>query len=170
MVLDTDTARAAFESSCDFTVGLEEEFALLDSELTLIPAFDDMRAAAESDPVLAESISGELIESEIEIRSGRGADLAAAMAAQREPAQPKAERREQRQARAEAAPIPPRSGVERPGEGKPKREKPSPEKKKFQRPRRGENARPSFDERDAPTRFASRTTLPRRRGRNKRPR
>jgi len=41
--------------------------------------------------------------------------------------------------------------------------------KKFHRPQRGENARPSFDERDAPTRFASRTTLPRKRGRDKRP-
>jgi 23S rRNA pseudouridine2605 synthase len=42
--------------------------------------------------------------------------------------------------------------------------------KKFHRPRHGENARPSFDERDAPTRFAARTTLPRKRGRDKRPR
>lgn len=84
MVLDTDTARAAFESSCDFTVGLEEEFALLDSQLALTPAFDDMCRGAESDPVLRESISSELIVSEIEIRSGRGADLAAATAAQRD--------------------------------------------------------------------------------------
>ena len=84
MVLDTDTARAAFESSCDFTVGLEEEFALLDAELALTPAFDQMCAAAEPDRVLHDSISGELIESEIEIRSGRGADLAGATTAQRD--------------------------------------------------------------------------------------
>ena len=99
-----------------------------------------------------------------------GVDFSAPIVHQREPEQPKPERRDARQARAAPPALPPRSGVERPGEGKPKREKPSPEKKKFQRPRRGENARPSFDERDAPTRFASRTTLPRRRGRNKRPR
>lgn len=84
MVIDTDTARAAFESSFDFTVGLEEEFALLDSKLALTQAFDEMRAAAQSDPVLAESISAELIRSEIEIRSGRGADLAGATEAQRD--------------------------------------------------------------------------------------
>ena len=37
-----------------------------------------------ADPVLADSVAGELISSEIEIRSGRGDDLAAATAAQRE--------------------------------------------------------------------------------------
>jgi carboxylate-amine ligase len=63
---------------------LEEEFAVLDRELALTPAFHQMCAAAESDPVLHGSISSELIESEIEIRSGRGADLAGATAAQRD--------------------------------------------------------------------------------------
>jgi 23S rRNA pseudouridine2605 synthase len=44
-----------------------------------------------------------------------------------------------------------RDGGEGPGAGgKPKRDKPSAEKKRFQRPRRGEGARPSFDERDRP--------------------
>jgi carboxylate-amine ligase len=83
--LDLDTARAAFELSADFTVGLEEEFALLDpSGLGLVPRFEELSQAAAVDPVLAESISGELIASEIEIRSGRGEDLAAATAAQRD--------------------------------------------------------------------------------------
>jgi glutamate---cysteine ligase / carboxylate-amine ligase len=84
--LDLDTARAAFEASTDFTVGLEEEFAVLDPRsLDLVARFEELRdAAAESDPVLAESISGELISSEIEIRSGRGEDLGAALAAQRD--------------------------------------------------------------------------------------
>jgi carboxylate-amine ligase len=50
----------------------------------LVQRFDDMREAAGGDPVLSESISGELISSEIEIRSGRGEDLAAAGHAQRE--------------------------------------------------------------------------------------
>jgi carboxylate-amine ligase len=82
---DPDTAFAAFDASTDFTVGLEEEFALLDRfGLGLTPQFERLRDAASADPVLTESIAGELISSEIEIRSGRGADLAAAAAAQRD--------------------------------------------------------------------------------------
>jgi carboxylate-amine ligase len=84
VVLDLDTARAAFDISTDFTVGLEEEFALLDEGLGLTQRFEELRDAASGDPVLADSISGELISSEIEIRSGRGDDLAAATIAQRE--------------------------------------------------------------------------------------
>jgi carboxylate-amine ligase len=84
--LDVDTARAAFAEATDFTVGLEEEFALLDpGTLDLVPRFEELRdAAAATDPVLAASIAGELISSEIEIRSGRGDDLAAAVTAQRD--------------------------------------------------------------------------------------
>jgi carboxylate-amine ligase len=83
--IDLDTAYAAFDASVDFTVGLEEEFALLDPEhLGLVQRFDELRDAGSRDPVLAESISGELIASEIEIRSGRGEDLTAAAQAQRE--------------------------------------------------------------------------------------
>ncbi|MGI8863834.1 MAG: carboxylate-amine ligase [Solirubrobacteraceae bacterium] len=85
MDLDLDTARAAFEHSTDFTVGLEEEFALLDgTDLGLVGRFEELRNASLVDPVLAESVAGELISSEIEIRSGRGEDLAAATATQRE--------------------------------------------------------------------------------------
>jgi carboxylate-amine ligase len=83
---DLDTARAAFDASTDFTVGLEEEFAILDpGTLAMVPRFDDLRGAAlAADPRLAEAISGELIASEIEIRSGRGEDLVAARAAQQD--------------------------------------------------------------------------------------
>ena len=85
MAIDLDTARAAFDASVDFTVGLEEEFALLDPlDLGLVQRFEALRDAGARDPVLAESISGELISSEIEIRSGRGEDLTAAAQAQRE--------------------------------------------------------------------------------------
>ena len=56
MVLDNDTARAAFESSTDFTVGLEEEFAILDEGLALTPGFEAMRDAARADPVLSERL------------------------------------------------------------------------------------------------------------------
>ena len=83
--LDLESAYAAFEASTDFTIGLEEEFALLDpSSLGMVPRFEELRDAASADPVLADSTAGELISSEIEIRSGRCADLAAAFAAQRE--------------------------------------------------------------------------------------
>jgi carboxylate-amine ligase len=84
--LNLDTARAAFEGSTDFTVGLEEEFAVLDPDrLGLVPGFEALRdAAIASDPVLGGSIAGELISSEIEIRSGRGEDFAAATADQRD--------------------------------------------------------------------------------------
>ncbi len=85
MDFDPDSARAAFEDSTDFTVGLEEEFALLDPEdLGLVPRFADLERAASADPVLPQAIAGELISSEIEIRSGRGKDLAAARRAQKD--------------------------------------------------------------------------------------
>jgi glutamate---cysteine ligase / carboxylate-amine ligase len=72
-MIDLATARETFESSVDGTVGIEEEFALIDPEtLLLVPRFELLRDSAASDPVLAESIAGELISSEIEIRSGRG--------------------------------------------------------------------------------------------------
>ena len=74
-MIDLATARETFESSTDFTVGIEEEFALLDpGTLQLAPRFELLRDAGRSDPELRESIAGELISSEIEIRSGRGLD------------------------------------------------------------------------------------------------
>ena len=84
MELDLDTARACLDASTDFTVGLEEEFALLDpASLEMAARFEELRdAAATTDARLADSIAGELIASEIEIRSGRGENLAAARAAQ----------------------------------------------------------------------------------------
>jgi carboxylate-amine ligase len=78
-------AEELFAQSTDFTVGLEEEFALLDpATLDLVPRFEELSSAAAEDAVLAESVCGELIASEIEIRSGRGADFAEALARQRE--------------------------------------------------------------------------------------
>ncbi len=85
MDLDLDSASAAFERSTDFTVGLEEEFALLDPrDLGLSSRFNELREAATGDSVLSSSLAGELISSEIEIRSGRGDDLATAIAQQRD--------------------------------------------------------------------------------------
>ena len=76
-MIDLAAARETFEASTDFTVGIEEEFALVDPDtLLLVPRFELLRDAAAADPVLSGSIAGELISSEIEIRSGRGADVA----------------------------------------------------------------------------------------------
>ncbi len=86
MTIDIDSAPAVFAGSQDFTVGIEEEFAVLDPvSLELVGRFEDLRLAAEAaDPVLAASITAELIRSEIEIRSGRGENLHAAVACQRD--------------------------------------------------------------------------------------
>lgn len=84
-MIDVAAARDTFESSADLTVGIEEELALLDPEThELVPAFDRLRGAAASDPVLAESIASELISSEIEIRSGAGSDVEDARRRQQE--------------------------------------------------------------------------------------
>jgi len=84
-LIDLAAARETFERSQDLTVGIEEEYALVHPEtLELIPRFEELRDAAATDPVLADAISGELISSEIEIRSGRGEDVADARAKQRE--------------------------------------------------------------------------------------
>ena len=83
--LDLDLARDRFESSTDFTIGLEEEFAIVDpASLELEHRFEDVYAACQEDEVLAESAAGELIASEIEIRSGRAETFADAVAAQQD--------------------------------------------------------------------------------------
>lgn len=85
MSLDLDLARERFESSTDFTIGLEEEFAILDpASLELEHRFEDVYAACQKDELLAESAAGELIASEIEIRSGRAESFEQAMRLQRE--------------------------------------------------------------------------------------
>jgi carboxylate-amine ligase len=82
-VIDLAAARETFAASTDLTVGIEEEFALIDPvTLDLVPEFARLRDAGLKDDVLAGSIAGELISSEIEIRSGRGVDLADALARQ----------------------------------------------------------------------------------------
>ncbi len=83
--LDLDQAADTFARATDLTVGLEEEFAILDPHtLELIPGFERLRAAAATDEVLSESVCGELISSEVEIVSGVGADVHDAFARQRE--------------------------------------------------------------------------------------
>lgn len=78
--LSLERVSQIFEDSVDFTIGLEEEFALLHPEsLDLVPRFEELMAAAQLDPVLAEAAAGELISSEIEIRSGRAETFAEAV-------------------------------------------------------------------------------------------
>ena len=58
-MLDMPRVRDVFEASTDFTVGLEEEFAILDPRtLSLDQRFEELRSAAQDDPVLAESVAG----------------------------------------------------------------------------------------------------------------
>ncbi len=83
--LDLDQAREIFEASQDFTVAIEEEFALLDpATMELAHRFDEMFAACQADEVLADSAAGELIDTEIEIRSGRAESFEGAIELQRE--------------------------------------------------------------------------------------
>jgi glutamate---cysteine ligase / carboxylate-amine ligase len=83
--LDLDSVTQTFAQASDLTVGIEEEFSILDPEtLELAPRFEQLRDAAQGDEVLRESITGELISSEIEIISGIGDDLHDALARQRE--------------------------------------------------------------------------------------
>jgi carboxylate-amine ligase len=86
MPIDLDKTEEIFASSTDLTVGIEEEFALLDPRtLDLVPRFEELRdAAAAQDTELLRAITGELISSEIEIVSGRGEDLHDAIARQRD--------------------------------------------------------------------------------------
>jgi len=84
-MLDMDRAREVFDDSEDFTIGIEEEFQILDPEtLDLVQRFEELRDAAKADPPLYEAITGELIASEIEIRSGRGATFADAVVQQQD--------------------------------------------------------------------------------------
>ncbi len=83
--LDLDLAVETFAVAPDLTVGIEEEFSILDRQtLELIPRFERLRDAAQEDPLLRDGVAGELISSEIEIISGVGVDLQDALARQRE--------------------------------------------------------------------------------------
>ena len=65
-----DGVRERFEELTDFTVGIEEEFQLLDpATLALTGRYEEMMAAA--DEPLRDRLAGELIASEIEYRTGR---------------------------------------------------------------------------------------------------
>ncbi|MEI8105671.1 MAG: YbdK family carboxylate-amine ligase [Actinomycetes bacterium] len=69
------SAREAFEGGTDFTLAVEEEFALLDREnLTLVNRFEDVLAAGKGTDVEPHLV-GELIASEAEVRTGKCMDF-----------------------------------------------------------------------------------------------
>lgn len=80
-------ARERFDAADDFTVAVEEEFALLDPvTLDLVNRFEEVQAAA-AGTALERNLVGELIASEVEIKTGRltgVAELPLAMAERRE--------------------------------------------------------------------------------------
>ena len=83
--LDLARTREVFAESTDFTIGLEEEFAILEPEtLELEHRFEELYAACLEDELLADSAAGELIDTEIEIRSGKAETFEEAMERQRE--------------------------------------------------------------------------------------
>ena len=79
-------ARDGFDTGTDFTVAVEEEFALLDPlTLGLVNRFEEVQAAAQGTP-LEPHLVGELIASEVEVKTGRCetfADIPATMAERR---------------------------------------------------------------------------------------
>jgi carboxylate-amine ligase len=84
-MLDMARAREVFEASTDFTVGIEEEFQILDpASLDLVQRFEELYEAAWQDDVVGDRAAGELISSEIEIRSPKGNTFGEALAHQRE--------------------------------------------------------------------------------------
>jgi carboxylate-amine ligase len=64
-------SRASFEEVPDFTLAVEEEFAILDpTTLDLVNRFEELHAAAKGTE-LEPHLVGELIASEVEVRTGR---------------------------------------------------------------------------------------------------
>ena len=76
--------RDEFDAGTDFTVAVEEEFALLDPQtLELTDRFEEIKRAAD-ETGFAQHVVGELIASEVEVRTGRCADFAEAAATMQE--------------------------------------------------------------------------------------
>jgi carboxylate-amine ligase len=80
-------ARIQFEQAEDFTIAVEEEFAILEpATLEMTSGFERFDVAAREHPTLREMVAGELIRSEVEVRTGKCgsfAEAAAAMAQRR---------------------------------------------------------------------------------------
>ena len=77
-----ENARVQFEQAEDFTIAVEEEFAILEpATLEMTPGFERFDVAAREHPTLREMVAGELIRSEVEVRTGKCANFAEAAAA-----------------------------------------------------------------------------------------
>ena len=75
-----ERSREAFDAGTDFTVAVEEEFQLLDPEsLDLVNRFEELQDSVRETP-LEEHLVGELIASEVEVKTGRCDDFGAAAA------------------------------------------------------------------------------------------
>src|SRR5262245_39710136 len=73
-------ARDSFENGTDFTLAVEEEFAILDpATLELTDRFEDLHAAGQGTE-LEPHLVGELISSEVEVRTGKCAEFGEAAA------------------------------------------------------------------------------------------
>lgn len=71
-----DAARDHFARATDFTVGIEEEFQILDGATrSMTNRFEDLRDACEAG-ALHGNVAGELIASEIEVKTGRAETFA----------------------------------------------------------------------------------------------
>src|SRR5262245_62231016 len=69
-------ARERFEEAEDFTISVEEEFALTDRDsLDLVNRFEEVQAAAQGTS-LEPNLVGELIASEVEVKTGKQASFA----------------------------------------------------------------------------------------------
>ena len=72
--------REQFDGGTDFTLAVEEEFALLDPEtLSMVNRFEEIVAAVPGSP-LEPHLAGELIASEVEVKTGRCETFAEAAA------------------------------------------------------------------------------------------
>ncbi len=82
-----ENARVQFEQAEDFTIAVEEEFAILEpATLEMTSGFERFDVAAREHQTLREMVAGELIRSEVEVRTGKCgsfAEAAAAMAQRR---------------------------------------------------------------------------------------
>src|SRR5690348_4896539 len=63
-------ARERFDAADDLSLAIEEEFALLDESLEMTNRFEEVKAASVGTE-LEEAIAGELIASEVEVRTMR---------------------------------------------------------------------------------------------------
>jgi len=67
-----EEARRGFEQAEDFTIAVEEEFAILDpATLDMTAGFERFAAAADGHPGLDGMVAGELIRSEVEVKTGK---------------------------------------------------------------------------------------------------